>query len=74
MGEGPVPGWVHIVDFVLAGAMTIAFAVGLRRAQGRGWAPGLPTAYGLSLLAAGAFRPDPAGDFPRGVPCSAYYA
>ncbi|MEU6432611.1 DUF998 domain-containing protein [Microbispora sp. NPDC046973] len=61
-------GWIHIANFVLAGAMTIAFAAGLRRAHGRGWAPRLLAAYGLSLLAAGAFRADPAGGFPRGVP------
>ncbi|GGO06457.1 DUF998 domain-containing protein [Microbispora bryophytorum] len=61
-------GWVHIAVFVLTGAMTVAFAVGLRRAHGRGWAPRLLAVYGLSLLAAGAFRADPAGGFPRGVP------
>ncbi|OPG06740.1 DUF998 domain-containing protein [Microbispora sp. GKU 823] len=61
-------GWIHIANFVLAGAMTIAFAAGLRRAHGRGWAPRLLAAYGLSLLAAGAFRADPAQGFPRGVP------
>ncbi|XVQ89951.1 DUF998 domain-containing protein [Microbispora siamensis] len=61
-------GWIHIANFVLAGAMTIAFAAGLRRAHGRGWAPRLLGAYGLSLLAAGAFRADPAQGFPRGVP------
>ncbi len=60
-------GWIHIANFVLAGAMTIAFAVGLRRAHGGGWAPRLLAVYGLSLLAAGAFRADPAGGFPRGV-------
>ncbi|WP_182903795.1 DUF998 domain-containing protein [Microbispora sp. H10830] len=61
-------GWIHIANFVLAGAMTIAFTVGLRRAHGGGWAPRLLAVYGLSLLAAGAFRADPAGGFPRGVP------
>ncbi|MEV4461569.1 DUF998 domain-containing protein, partial [Microbispora sp. NPDC049633] len=30
-------GWIHITNLVLAGAMTIAFAAGLRRAAGRGW-------------------------------------
>ncbi|MGW5264546.1 DUF998 domain-containing protein [Microbispora sp. NPDC004025] len=61
-------GWIHITNLVLAGAMTIAFAAGLRRAAGRGWAPRLLAVYGLSLLAAGAFRADPAQGFPRGVP------
>ncbi|MEU8171473.1 DUF998 domain-containing protein [Microbispora hainanensis] len=61
-------GWIQIVNFVLAGAMTVAFAAGLRRAHGGGWAPRLLAGYGLSLLAAGIFRADPVDGFPRGVP------
>lgn len=61
-------GWIHIADFALTGLMTIAFAVGLHRSLGGGWAPRLVGAYGASLLAAGAFRADPAQGFPRGVP------
>ncbi|GAA0372740.1 hypothetical protein GCM10009530_23710 [Microbispora corallina] len=65
-------GWIHVATFVLTGLMTIAFAAGLRRAlrPGRGavWAPRLAGAYGASLLAAGAFRADPAMGFPAGTP------
>src|SRR5262245_41597171 len=65
-------GWVQIVNFVLVGAMTIAFAVGLARAlPGQRWAPRLVGAYGLSLIAAGVFRADPALGFPPGTPADA---
>jgi hypothetical protein len=65
-------GWVQIANFLLAGVLTIAGAVGIRRAlppgPGRGWAPRLLGAYGASLLAAGAFVADPAAGFPAGTP------
>lgn len=65
-------GWIQIANFVLTGLLTVAFAVGLRRAlrPGRGatWVPRLIGAYGASLLAAGAFRADPAAGFPTGTP------
>ena len=52
--------------------MVIAFAVGLRRAlrpaSGARWAPRLIGVYGASLIAAGAFRADPALGFPVGTP------
>ena len=66
------PGWIQVVNFVITGRMVIAFAVGLRRAlvSGRGarWAPRLIAVYGASLIAAGAFRADPALGFPVGTP------
>ena len=66
-------GWVQTTNLVLTGAMTVAGAVGLRRAFGRcvdagTWAPRLLAAYGLSLIGAGIFRADPAGGFPPGAP------
>ncbi|HST83015.1 MAG TPA: DUF998 domain-containing protein [Kineosporiaceae bacterium] len=65
-------GWIQIVNFLLTGLMVIAFAVGLRRALDGGvgarWAPRLVAAYGLSLIAAGAFRADPGLGFPIGTP------
>jgi hypothetical protein len=48
--------------------MTIAFAVGLRRAGGGTWAPRLFAAYGVGLISAGVFRADPALGFPPGTP------
>src|SRR5439155_11750011 len=66
------PGWIQITNFVATGLMTVALAVGLRRAlrPGRGgtWAPRLVGAYGVSLIAAGVFRADPALGFPPGTP------
>lgn len=61
-------GWVQITNFVVTGLMTIAAAAGIRRAIGPGWAPRLIAAYGLSLVAAGVFRADPAQGFPLGTP------
>src|SRR5262249_27887614 len=65
-------GWIQITNFVLTGLMTVAFAVGLRRAlpPGRGatWASRLIVAYGVSLVCAGVFRADPARGFPAGTP------
>src|SRR6476659_3974397 len=65
-------GWIQIANLVLCGAMTIAFAVGLRRAltpgRGASWAPRLIGLYGAGLVAAGVFRADPRLGFPAGTP------
>lgn len=65
-------GWIQVANFIVAGLMTVALAVGLRRALHPGraasWAPRLVGAYGASLVAAGVFRADPALGFPAGTP------
>jgi hypothetical membrane protein len=65
-------GWIQVANFVLTGLMVVAFAVGLRRAltpgTGARWAPRLIAAFGVSLVAAGIFRADPALGFPVGTP------
>jgi hypothetical protein len=65
-------GWIQIANFVLSGAMTVAAAVGLRRALGSGrgsaWATGLLGGYGAALVLAGMFRADPSDGFPPGTP------
>jgi hypothetical protein len=65
-------GWIQIANFILTGVMVVAAAAGLRRAltHGRGhtWAPLLISVYGVSLIAAGIFRADPAQGFPVGTP------
>ena len=65
-------GWVQIANLVLTGLMVVACAVGLRRAlvsgPGARWAPRLLAVYGVSLVAAGVFRADPALGFPAGTP------
>ena len=66
------PGWIQIVNFAVTGLMVTAFAVGLRRVLTPGpaarWAPRLVGVYGISLIAAGIFRADPALGFPVGTP------
>jgi Protein of unknown function (DUF998) len=65
-------GWIQVATFLVVGAMTIAGAVGVRRALGPGrlsaWASGLLGAYGAALVAAGIFRADPSDGFPPGTP------
>jgi hypothetical membrane protein len=62
------PGWIQVANLILSGAMSVAFALGLRRAGGGNWAPRLITAYGLGLVGAGIFRADPSLGFPPGTP------
>jgi Protein of unknown function (DUF998) len=70
LANGPL-GWIQVANFVLSGLMTVAFAAGLRRALRPGraatWGPRLIGVYGASLVAAGAFRADPAMGFPPGT-------
>ena len=65
-------GWIQIANFLITGAMTIAAAVGVRRALGPGrlsaWASGLVGGYGAALVFAGFFRADPSDGFPPGTP------
>lgn len=65
-------GWIQIATFLVTGAMTVAAAVGVGRALGRGrrcaWAAGLLGGYGLALMVAGCFRADPSDGFPPGTP------
>ena len=71
LANGPF-GWIQSANLVLSGAMIIAAAVGLRRSLGTGpgsmWGPRLIGGYGMSLIAAGVFRADPALGFPVGTP------
>jgi hypothetical protein len=65
-------GWIQIANFVLTGLLTIAGAVGIRRAsrsqRGGTWGPRLIGTYGAGLIAAGVFVADPAFGFPVGMP------
>jgi Protein of unknown function (DUF998) len=65
-------GWIQIATFLATGTMTIAAAIGVRRALGPGrvsvWASGLLGAYGVGLVVAGVFRADPSDGFPPGTP------
>lgn len=69
LGDG---GWIQVANFVVAGALSIGFAVGVRRVLRSGragtWAPILLGAYGVGLIAAGVFITDGAYGFPAGAP------
>ncbi|MPZ90019.1 MAG: DUF998 domain-containing protein [Actinobacteria bacterium] len=65
-------GWIQIANFVVAGLLFSACAVGMRRAMDRSsggtWVPRLIGVFGLSLIAGGVFLSDPAFGFPPGTP------
>lgn len=65
-------GWVQQVNFVLAGALMLALAVGLRDVlrPGRGalWGPILIGVWGTGLVGAGVFVTDPVSGYPSGTP------
>jgi hypothetical protein len=71
LANGPL-GWIQVATFLVAGAMTIAAAVGARRALagavGGTWGPRLLAVYGAGLMAAGVLRADPADGFGPGAP------
>ncbi len=65
-------GWIQIANFLVAGALTIAGAIGMRRALrgslGGTWGPLLIGVYGVGLIGAGIFVADPMNGFPPGTP------
>lgn len=67
LSTGPL-GWIQVTTFLLAGAMTIAAAVGARRAMPSRWTPWLIGIYGAGLIGAGIFSADPANGFGPGAP------
>ena len=65
-------GWIQIANFVVGGLLTIAAAVGARRALGGGplgrVSPLLLGLFGFGFASAGVFVADPALGFPPGTP------
>ncbi|GAB3661498.1 hypothetical protein GCM10027589_23810 [Actinocorallia lasiicapitis] len=65
-------GWIQSVNLVVTGLMTLACAVGLRRAlppgRARTRAPRWLARYAAGLIGGGVFRADPALGFPQGTP------
>ncbi|MFK3729878.1 DUF998 domain-containing protein [Streptomyces sp. NPDC088090] len=65
-------GWVQTASFVLAGALLIAGATGLRRVlrggAGGTWGPALVGVFGASFWVAAAFPADAGAGFPVGAP------
>ncbi|MBV9529075.1 DUF998 domain-containing protein [Sphingomonas sp.] len=68
-------GWIQIVNFIATGVLAVLGAVGIRRAWGGGaggtWGPVLIGTFGLGLILAGIFHPDPGYGFPPGAPLGA---
>jgi hypothetical membrane protein len=62
-------GWVQVANFLVSGALLLAFAVGLRAdgAAGR-WVPVLLGLVAVGLLGAGVFVADAIGGYPAGTP------
>jgi hypothetical membrane protein len=71
LANGPY-GWIQTTNLLLTGLMTVAFALGMRRALGSGraaaWSSRLLAVYGAGMVAAGVFRADPRDGFPAGTP------
>jgi Protein of unknown function (DUF998) len=65
-------GWTQVANFTVTGVLTLAFAVGLRRALrplgGSTWGPVLVGAHAIGLLGAGLFVTDPVSGYPPGTP------
>ena len=65
-------GWIQSANFEITGLLVLACAIGMRRVLRSGrastWGPRLYGAYGLGLVVAGLFTPDPALGFPPGAP------
>ena len=65
-------GWIQITSFLLTGLLAVACAIGVRRMlkgqKGGAWGALLIGTFGLGLIIAGIFPPDPAGGFPPGAP------
>ena len=61
-------GWVQSANFIISGALMLAFAAGLRVGRNGAWGPPLVGVFGAGLIMAGLFVPDPAWSFPPGSP------
>jgi hypothetical protein len=65
-------GWIQVANFLLTGALLLAFALGLRpalRRYGGGiWAPVLLGLIAVGLIGAGLFTADPVNGYPPGTP------
>src|ERR671919_1019162 len=64
-------GWTQVANFIVTGLLTLAFAVGLRRALrqlgGSTWGPLLIAAYAVGRIGAGIFLTDPVSGYPPGT-------
>jgi hypothetical protein len=71
LGNGDL-GWIQVLNFIVSGVLYVIGAVGMRQSLRPGhastWGPRLIGAFGLGMVGAGVFRPDPAFGFPPGTP------
>jgi hypothetical membrane protein len=64
---GPA-GWVQSLTFLVCGALTVAFAIGLWQLRTSRWGPILVGLIGVGFLGAGLFTTDPISGYPPGTP------
>lgn len=60
-------GWIQISNFLQMGVGTLAFAVGVKRTLNTPVGAVLLAIFGLGMVAAGVFRPDPIRGYPPGA-------
>ena len=64
-------GWIHQLNMVLVGVLTVLFAFGvsqmLRTGRGAVWAPRLLGLFGLAYIVGGVLTADPVAGFPPGT-------
>ena len=62
-------GWIQMANLILAGLMTTAAAIGIRRTlPGSPWGARLIAGCGIGYVLAGVFTADPMNGFPVGTP------
>lgn len=65
-------GWMQVLNFIVAGLLSLGFAIGLRLAlrsqRGAVWGPLLVALWAIGLLGAGIFVTDPVSGYPPGTP------
>src|SRR5262249_8561495 len=61
-------GWMQVANFLVFGALEIAFAIGLARSSAGMAGPILIGIFGGALIAAGVFVTDPGCGYPPGRP------
>jgi hypothetical protein len=66
------PGFIQVINFIVAGIGVLCLAVGLHRTitdgVGRRWLAPLIAVFGVGLIASGIFVMDPENGFPIGTP------
>jgi hypothetical protein len=65
-------GWIQSANFIVTGLLAVLAAIGIRGllqgSKGGTWGPVLIGVYGIGMLMAGLFPPDPGLGFPSGAP------